>query len=158
MESCKAIQSPNITMPPEAPDHSSLTQAVPSCGAGAAAGAGLPPVYSFCLNKYGYKATLIGWGLCTFVITAFGLLFVHSRTPPEKAPKPSRSDFDFILQPLFLVFLAATLVQALGYYAPSNYLPSIGADFGLTAQQGALLNSLINLAQAIGQPVQGFLA
>ncbi|KAL1854493.1 hypothetical protein Daus18300_011414 [Diaporthe australafricana] len=128
------------------------------CGAGAAAGAGLPPVYTLCLNKYGYKATLIGWGICTFVITSFGLLFVHSRTPPEKAPKPSRSDFDFIRRPLFLVFLAATLAQALGYYAPSNYLPSIGADFGLTDQQGALLNSLINLAQAIGQPVQGFLA
>ena len=129
-----------------------------SCGAGAAAGAGLPPVYTVCLNKYGYKVTLIGWGLVTFVVTTFGLLFVHPRTPPEKAPKPTRNDFDFLRKPLFLICLTATFVQALAHYGPSVYLPSIGADFGLTNTQGALLVSLVNLAQAIGQPLQGMLA
>ncbi|KAI0003114.1 major facilitator superfamily domain-containing protein [Xylariaceae sp. FL0662B] len=128
------------------------------CGAGAAAGAGLPPVYRVCLNKYGYKVTLIGWGLVTFAVTTIGLLFMHSRTPPEKAPKPTRHDFDFLRKPLFLIFLAATVVQALAHYGPSVYLPSIGADFGLTSAQGPLLVSLLNLAQAIGQPLQGMLA
>ncbi|KAM5465038.1 hypothetical protein MauCBS54593_006671 [Microsporum audouinii] len=128
------------------------------CGAGAAAGAGLPPVYTVCLNHYGYKATLVGWGLVTFVVTSVGLLLVHPRTPPEKAPKPTRHDFDFLRKPLFLMFLAATIIQALAHYGPSVYLPSIGADFGLTPTQGALLVSLVNLSQAIGQPLQGMLA
>ncbi|KUI59804.1 putative transporter ESBP6 [Cytospora mali] len=128
------------------------------CGAGAAAGAGLPPVYTVCLNKYGYRATLVGWGLVTFVVTAIGLLMMQPRTPPEKAPKPTSSDVDFLRQPLFLVFLAATFAQALAHYGPSTYLPSIGADFGLTSYQGSLLVTLLNLAQAIGQPLQGLLA
>lgn len=128
-----------------------------SCGAGAAAGAGLPPVYTVCLHAYGYKATLIGWGLITFVVTTVGLLFIHARTPPEPAPKPTRHDFDFLRKPLFLIFLASTIVQALAHYGPSVYLPSIGADFGLTPTEGALLVSLLNLAQAIGQPLQGFI-
>ncbi|KAK8086046.1 MFS general substrate transporter [Apiospora phragmitis] len=75
------------------------------CGAGAAAGAGLSPVYA----------------------------------------------------PLFMVFLAATIVQALAHYGPSVYLPSMGADLGLSSEQGALLVALLNLAQAIGQPLQGIL-
>lgn len=129
-----------------------------SCGAGAAAGAGLPPVYTVCLNKFGYKATLIGWGLVTFVVTTLGLLVIHPRTPPEKAPKPTRHEFDFLRKPLFLIFLTATFVQALAHYGPSVFLPSIGSDFGLTDTQGSLLVSLLNLAQAIGQPLQGMLA
>lgn len=129
-----------------------------SCGAGAAAGAGLPPIYTVCLNKYGAKATLVGWGLITFVFTSIGLLMMQPRTPPERALKPNRSDVDFLRKPLFLIFLTATFAQALAHYGPSTYLPSMGADFGLTSVQGSLLVTLLNLAQAIGQPLQGMLA
>ncbi|KAI1321508.1 major facilitator superfamily domain-containing protein [Xylariaceae sp. FL0255] len=128
------------------------------CGAGAAGGAGFPPAYTVALNKYGYKATLIGFGLITFVVTALGLLLVKSRTPPEKAIKPTWQDVDFVRKPLFLVFLASTLVQGIAHYGPSAYLPSIGVEFGLSNTQGALLVSLLNLAQAIGQPLQGAIA
>jgi predicted MFS family arabinose efflux permease len=100
----------------------------------------------------------MGRGLVTFFVTSFGLLFVHPHMPAEKAPKPMRSDFDFLRKPLFLIFLTATIVQALAHYGPSVYLPSIGADFCLTSTQGALLVSLVNLAQAVGQPLQGLLA
>ncbi|KAG8157997.1 hypothetical protein KVR01_012269 [Diaporthe batatas] len=128
------------------------------CGAGAAAGAGLPPIYTVCLNKYGAKATLIGWGFITFVVTSIGLLMMQPRTPPERALKPERSDVDFLRKPLFLIFLTATFAQALAHYGPSTYLPSMAADFGLTSVQGSLLVTLLNLAQAIGQPLQGMLA
>lgn len=115
-------------------------------------------MYTVCLNKFGYKATLVGWGLISFIITGSGLLLMHPRTPPEKAPKPNRHDVDFLRKPLFLVFLTATVIQAVAHYGPSTYLPSIGADFGLSDTQGAMLVSLLNLAQAIGQPLQGMLA
>jgi MFS family permease len=54
--------------------------------------------------------------------------------------------------------LLSTILQALAHYQPSIYLASFGQDFGLTAAQGSLLSTMINLAQAIGQPVQGHLA
>lgn len=129
-----------------------------SCAAGAAAGAGLPPVYTVCLEKYGYKVTLIGWGIVTFIVTAIGLFCVHPRVPVAAVPKPTRKDFDFMQKPLFYIILVATIIQALAHYGPSLYLPSFGLDFGLTPTQGSLLVSLLNLAQAIGQPVQGMLA
>ncbi|KAG9694157.1 MFS general substrate transporter, partial [Aureobasidium melanogenum] len=129
------------------------------CASGAAAGAGLPPVYTVCLNRYGYKVTLIGWGVITFVVTSIGLLCVRPRLPhPAKPPAPSMRDFDFTKKPLFLIMLLATMVQAIAHYGPSLYLPSFGASLGLSASEAAMLASLLNLAQAIGQPLQGWLA
>ncbi|KAI0550345.1 major facilitator superfamily domain-containing protein [Xylaria curta] len=128
------------------------------CGAGAASGAALSPVYAVALRKYGYKVTLIAMGLLTLVVTAAGLLLIYPRTPPEKALKPTRKDLDFLRKPLFLIFLVTTIVQSASNYAPTVYLPSIGADFGLSSTEGALLVSLQNVAQAIGQPLQGALA
>ena len=54
--------------------------------------------------------------------------------------------------------LLATVVQALANYGPSLYLPTFGADMGLSASEASMLVSLLNLAQAIGQPLQGWLA
>ncbi|KAH0284072.1 MFS general substrate transporter [Aureobasidium namibiae CBS 147.97] len=125
----------------------------------AAAGAGLPPVYTACLNRYGYKATLIGWGIITFIVTSLGLLCIRPRLPVSaKPPSPSRKDFEFAKKPLFLIMLIATMIQAAAHYGPSLYLPSFGADFALSPAEAAMLASLLNLAQAIGQPLQGWLA
>jgi len=130
-----------------------------SCASGAAAGAGLPPVYTICLDRYGYKVTLISWGIITFIVTSLGLICIRPRVPSSvRPPPPSRKDFDFVKKPLFVIMLLATIVQALAHYGPSLYLPTFGESFGLSATEGALLVSLLNLAQAIGQPLQGWLA
>lgn len=74
------------------------------------------------------------------------------------APKPALSDFNFGRKPLFWVLLTATMIQGLAHYVPSIYIPSYALDVGLTSTKGALLLSLLNLATAIGQPLQGMLA
>ncbi|KAL8912811.1 MAG: hypothetical protein Q9171_002269 [Xanthocarpia ochracea] len=127
-------------------------------GMGGLSGAILPPIFEVCLDRYGHKATLIGMAIAVFILTAFGLFFVTSRVPDDNPPKPKRSDFDFLRKPLFWVLLTATAAQGLAHYMPSLYLPSYAIDMGLLSAQGSLLVSLINLAQAIGQPLQGLLA
>lgn len=129
-----------------------------SCASGTAAGAALPLIYTICLDRYGYRVTLIGWGLVTFIITYVGLLCVHPRVPVTVVPSPSRDDFNFVKRPLFFVILTATIFQAIAQYGPILYLPTFGTQFALTSTQGALLVSLLNLAQAVGQPLQGMLA
>lgn len=127
---------------------------------GAAGGAGLPPVYTILLERFGAKVTLVGIGLVTMAATAVALCFVQPRTPELKgasAPKMKLEDLKFFRQPIFILFLAAVVVQSLGHFSPSVYLPSIGRDMGLTPTEGALLISMLNLAQAIGQPSIGFL-
>ena len=128
------------------------------CGMGGLSGAVLPPLYTVCLDRYGYKTTLIGWAIAVFILTASGLLGITSRVPTTDAPKPKFSDFDFLRKPLFWVLLTATIIQGLAHYMPSLYLPSYALDMGLSSAKGSLLVTLINLAQAIGQPLQGLLA
>lgn len=91
-------------------------------------------------------------------MTTIGLLCIHPRVPPSAIPKTSLRDFSFMRKPLFLIMLFSTMLQALAHYGPSIYLPSFGQDFGLSPAQGSLLASMLNLAQAIGQPLQGQLA
>lgn len=91
------------------------------------------------------------------LVTSLALCFVHPRTPVQSAPKPSLADFRFFRQPIFVIFFASTVIQALAHFAPSAYLPSIGRDMGLNTTEGALLISFLNLAQAIGQPLIGLL-
>ncbi len=125
---------------------------------GGLSGAILPPIYTASLERYGYKATLIGWAIAVFILTDSGLLCITSRVPPIKPPRPRTSDFEFLRKPLFWVLLTATILQGLAHYVPSIYLPSYALDMGLTPTKGALLVSLLNLATAFGQPLQGLLA
>ena len=125
---------------------------------GGLCGAVLPPIFTVCLDRFGHRATLIGWALVVLVLTSLGLLCISPRTRHPVAPKPARSDFDFVRVPLFWVLLATTLLQGLAHYVPSIYIPAYALDIGLTPTQGALLLSLLNLATAIGQPLQGMLA
>lgn len=125
---------------------------------GGLSGAVLPPLYNVCLNRFGYKATLVGWAVAVLILTTCGLLCIRPRTTEYRSPKPRRSDFDFFRKPLFWVILTATIIQGLAHYVPSIYLPSYALDMRLSSSEGALLVSLLNLATAIGQPLQGMLA
>ncbi|KZF24039.1 MFS general substrate transporter [Xylona heveae TC161] len=130
------------------------------CGAGGLSGAVLPPIFSISLERYGPKATLIGWGIASFILTASALFCIKGRTPPPPRSKPSLSDFDFITKNpwMLLAFVTAQWVQAIAHYLPSTYLPQIATDYGIHPTKAATLTSLINAATAIGQPLQGMLA
>jgi MFS family permease len=72
--------------------------------------------------------------------------------------KAARRDFMFLRKPFFLIMLAATIFQAFAHYAPSIYLPSFGQDYGISPADASLLSTVLNLAQAAAQPLQGWLA
>ena len=121
-------------------------------------GAVITEIYTVCLNKFGYKATLIGWAVTVLVLLICGLFCIQPRTNYYQTLKPTRSDFNFSRKPLFWVLATATIIQGLAQHVPSVYLPSYAHDMSLSSSEGALLVSLLNLASAIGQPLQGMLA
>ena len=122
--------------------------------------AALTPVFTFCLNKFGYTATLLGWAIAFVVLSTIGILCIRPRLPASEAQTavPKARDFAFVRKPLLWVLLAATMVQALAQFVPSTYMPSYSLDVGLSPTLGSLLLSLLNLGEAIGQPLQGTLA
>ena len=113
------------------------------CGMGGLSGAVLPPLYTTCLDKCGYKATLIGWFFACLTLTVSGLLGITSRVPPKQASKPTTKDFDFVRRPRFWILLLTTIIQGLAHYLPSLYLPSYALDMGLSSAEGSLLVSLL---------------
>jgi predicted MFS family arabinose efflux permease len=121
-------------------------------------GAILPPIFTFLLERFGFRATMIGWSVVVIVSTGAGAACVKSRTPNQTPIKPSTSDFGFLRKPLFWILSVATVVQGLAHYVPTIYLPSYAADFQMTPAQGSMVLSMLNVATAIGQPLQGMLA
>lgn len=121
-------------------------------------GAILPPIFTACLEKFGFRATLIGWAITVVISTGAGVACVQYRYPTCTLIKPSSSAFGFLRKPLFWILSVATVVQGLAHYVQSIYLPSCALDFQLSATKGSLILSMLNVATAIGQPLQGMLA
>lgn len=122
--------------------------------------AALTPVFTYCLNKFGYTITLLGWAIAFTTLSTMGILCIKPRLPASEAQPaiPKARDFAFVRKPLLWILLAATMVQALAQFVPSTYIPSYSLDVGLSPTLGSLLLSLLNLGEAIGQPLQGILA
>ena len=128
-----------------------------TCAMGGLCGAALPPLFIVCLDAFGYRPTLIGWAVAVLIFVSLAILCIRPRTNVSVAPRPRMSDFNFLRSPLFWVLFTATLAQGLGQYIPSIYIPLYAVDIGLAPTSGALLLSLLNLAEAIGMPLMGSL-
>ena len=122
--------------------------------------AALTPVFTICLNNFGYTTTLLGWAIGFTTLSIIGILCIKPRLPVSEAlpAVPKARDFAFVHKPLLWILLAATMVQALAQFVPSAYIPSYCLDIGLSPTLGSLLLTLLNLGEAIGQPLLGVLA
>ncbi|KAL8922799.1 MAG: hypothetical protein Q9208_004924 [Pyrenodesmia sp. 3 TL-2023] len=106
------------------------------------------------LNKYGPETTLR--------ISAVGLLSLCGPCLPlfkNRCPIPRKEapevDYSFLKLPLFYFFALAGLLQGLGFYFPTIYLPSYATSLGLSSTMGALLLVIYSLAQVVGQMAFG---
>ena len=122
--------------------------------------AALTPVFTICLNNFGYTTTLLGWAVGFTTLSTIGILCIKPRLPVAEAlpAVPKARDFVFVHKPLLWILLTATMVQALAQFAPSAYIPSYGLDIGLSPTLASLSLTLLNLGEAIGQPLLGVLA
>jgi hypothetical protein len=63
----------------------------------------------------------------------------------------SRADWTFFVRPLFWVYTISNVIQRLGYFFSSLYLPLYAALVGLSTIKGALLLVLMSISQVCGQ-------
>ena len=61
-------------------------------------------------------------------------------------------------KPLFWVYCTSNIIQGLGYFFPSLYLPSYATSIGLSSAEGALLLALLSVSQVLGQLSFGYLS
>ncbi|KAL8706945.1 MAG: hypothetical protein Q9201_000106 [Fulgogasparrea decipioides] len=127
------------------------------CAATGFSGLFCPFVLELLLNKYGPSATLRLSAVALALLCGPILPFLKPRYPKSHNETTSQgSDFSFLKMPLFYFFALAGLLQGLGFYFPTIYLPSYATSLGYSDAIGALLLMICSLGQLFGQLAFGY--
>uniref|UniRef100_L2FQM0 MFS monocarboxylate n=1 Tax=Colletotrichum fructicola (strain Nara gc5) TaxID=1213859 RepID=L2FQM0_COLFN len=124
-------------------------------GAPKFAAAGLSPIFSVLLKRFGRRTTLIGWTSFATVIISLGIICVRSRRD-SKAEIAAASQQPYSMKRIFKkstfwLFVLSMALQSLANNLPANYLPSFATDLGVSPKKGALLVTFLSLFGIIGQ-------
>ncbi|KAL8911487.1 MAG: hypothetical protein Q9171_003348 [Xanthocarpia ochracea] len=118
----------------------------------------MPFALAALLNKYGYATTLRAFAVTLVAVTGPFLPLIKGRLPASHAIATTKTDMSFMTNHLFYFFAAAVLLQGLGYFFPTLYLPSYAEALGYRPTIGALLLALFSLAQVFGQIGVGYMS
>ncbi|KAE8336928.1 hypothetical protein BDV24DRAFT_141053 [Aspergillus arachidicola] len=117
----------------------------------------LPLVLQWLLNAYGHKTTLRIWAVTLFLLAAPLLYYVKPRLPISRASSVRAFDLSFLWSHTFLIFQMGNIVEALGYFLPTIYLPTIARTLGASSILASLTVILCNLASVFGCIAMGHL-
>lgn len=118
----------------------------------------LPFIIDLLLQKYGYQITLRASAVAMLVLTAPLIPLLKARLPASDQAALARVDWQFLKVPLFWVYGLTILIRSMGFFFPGVFLPSFASLFGLSSTKGALLLSLMSIAQVLGQFAFGYLS
>ncbi|KIW13339.1 hypothetical protein PV08_08527 [Exophiala spinifera] len=140
------------------------------CASSGLSGVVMPVTPEALLEKFGLSTTLRSVAIGIAILTGPLIPFLKGRTTispqqqrqPTTAPTPTptpHTDWSFLHVPLFWIYTLSNLMQGLGYFFPSLYLPSYAATtMGMGSRRGALLLSVMSVAQVLGQFSFGYLS
>lgn len=121
-------------------------------------GIAMPFVLATLLDAYGYPTTLRAFAIALVVMTGPVLPMLKGRLPVAQSSARPRMDTFFLRKPLFCFFTASVLLQGLGYFYATLYLPSYASSLGYSPNVGALLLALFSFSQVPGQIFVGYLS
>lgn len=114
----------------------------------------VPLLLEWLLNTYGFRTSLRIWTLALFLITLPLTFFLKPRLPVP-AINRARITFTFLRNKTFWILQAGNIMQGLGFFVPSIYLPSYTKALGFNNTVSALPIILINIAAVIGSVSMG---
>lgn len=127
------------------------------CSASGASGAVMPLIIQVLLRKYGHQTTLRAVAVALVVLTGPLIPFLRGRDGHEHISN-LRTDWSFLRKPLFWTYSLSNIFMGMGYFFPALYLPSYAAAIGLSSTKGALLLTLMSVAQVAGQFSFGYVS
>lgn len=128
------------------------------CGASGVSGSVTPFVLQALLARYGYRTTLRAVAVALTLLTGPFIPLLKGRLPPSERASVRKINWKFLQSPLFWVYSTSNLLQGLGYFFPSLYLPSYASSLRLGDKSGPLLLALMSVCQVCGQFVFGLLS
>lgn len=125
---------------------------------GGASGIAIPLIMDWILTQWGFRSALRAWAVITVVLTTPALIFMRGRLPDQHADMgPQKLEIRFLQSPTFWVLQAGNIIQGLGYFMPSLYLPSFATAQGWPLLSGTIAVSLQNGANMLGAIFIGWL-
>ncbi|KAI4853339.1 MFS general substrate transporter [Aureobasidium sp. EXF-8845] len=117
----------------------------------------MPLIMQTLLSRYGFR-TALRCLACAMVLCMAPLLkFLKPRLPISPASAPRPVNVRFLKDTSFWVLQAFNIIQATGFFLPSNYLPTYAKSLGVSTQLGSLTLVCINLASVLGCIIVGAL-
>ncbi|KAG5915715.1 hypothetical protein E4U42_007927, partial [Claviceps africana] len=121
------------------------------------AGVSLPVLLQFLLQRYGFRATLRIWAAALLLVTMPLAFFIKPRLPRTATTHIKPFKLGFALTRTFVLHQAGNVVQGLGFFLPSIYLPTYARSLGAGPLASALTLLLVNMATALGCAAMGLL-
>ncbi|KAJ5232593.1 hypothetical protein N7468_005549 [Penicillium chermesinum] len=116
----------------------------------------LPICMQQLLDKYGFRTALRAFAIALFLFTAPLVYFVKPRGPvTHSRPSPAPPNLRFLFTSTFALFQVCNIVEALGFFLPSLYLPTYAEMLGASSSLQALTVILFNVASVGGCVLMG---
>ncbi|KAF5844762.1 hypothetical protein GGP41_008758 [Bipolaris sorokiniana] len=114
----------------------------------------VPLLLQWLLNRYGFRTALRVWAIALFTITLPLTYFLKPRLP---VPTNSRTKITltFLSSKSFWILQSGNVMQALGFFIPSIYLPTYTKALGFDNTVSTVPVILINVAAVIGSITMG---
>jgi cyanate permease len=122
-----------------------------------AAGLVIPFIMNFLLNRYGFRITLRVWALALLIIASPLIYFLRPRLHTTSVPRATRYGLGFLRTTTFWLLQVGLIMESLGYFIPSIYLPTFARSLGLSSSMGTLLVALVNAASVLSTILMGML-
>ena len=100
---------------------------------------------------------LRAWSIGLLILTAPLLYFVKPRLPASMTSHTRRFDLSFLTSPIFLIPQLGNILEGLGYFIPSIYLPTYARSLGASRLAGTITVVLFNVMSVVGCLIMGAL-
>lgn len=135
---------------------SNFSEKATKAGTGTA-GLIIPFIMNAGLDRYGFRTMLRAWAVAVMAISLLLVNLLRPRLPISSASQSPRLDFSFLSTPTFWLLQIGNIIEGLGYFIPSVYLPVYARSLGLSASIGTVLLSLINTSSVLSAIIVGLL-
>ncbi|KAF4628960.1 hypothetical protein G7Y89_g9186 [Cudoniella acicularis] len=103
------------------------------------------------LTRLGYANTLRIWSLILLLLCSPLIYFVKARLPVPSPPPPRQPiSYSFFKTRTFIFLQLSNVLESLGFFMPSIYLPSYALSLGFSSTSSTLLLSLLNSFSVLG--------
>ncbi|KAK0116216.1 hypothetical protein ONS95_013243 [Cadophora gregata] len=113
----------------------------------------IPFVLNSLLQRWGFRTTLRIWGTALLILSSPLICFLRPRIPVSRNPTSQRYvGLGFLKSPSFWLLQVGLVIESVGCFIPSLYLPTFASSLGHSRAVGTMLVALLN-ASGVGATV-----